>query len=498
MQRRHFLATGLGVTALGLASTPALADVLTFQRFHAALRQNPRLIAYADTVADQAGEAVVTGRMPADLDGVYFRNGPGRFELGGERYHHWFDGDGFAQRWQISQGKVSHLGRFVQTQKFVDESKAGQFLYSAFGTYLDRRGIKSNDTINAANTNLVPFNGRVYALWEGGSATEVDPVSLDTIGLKTWRSDLKSMPFSAHPKIDPAGGMWNFGGLPGTDKLVIYRIGADGELVTSKVIDVPKMAMVHDFVVSARHLIFLIPPYDLVRGEGKSFAEMHEWAGNGPGARPLRVMVVSKDTLQIRKVFELPAHMVFHFGNAWDDGDVTRFDVVLHDGQALARVGGLMQGESAKNDPKRSFAAQISLDYATGTAQVARLLGASEFPRVMPQVVSSRHRKLALVSSAPRNAHMILDTVNLLDTDSGKNDSYRFDAGWLAEEHILVPRRNARSETDGYLLGVAQDTVRKQTVLTVFDAARVSAGPMALARLPYRAPHCFHGNFLAS
>ena len=66
------------------------------------------------------------------------------------------------------------------------------------------------------------------------------------------------------------------------------------------------------------------------------------------------------------------------------------------------------------------------------------------------------------------------------------------------EEHILVPRRHARVETDGYLVGVAQDTRRGQTVMTVFDAARVAAGPLALARLPYRAPHCFHGNFLAA
>jgi carotenoid cleavage dioxygenase len=34
--------------------------------------------------------------------------------------------------------------------------------------------------------------------------------------------------------------------------------------------------------------------------------------------------------------------------------------------------------------------------------------------------------------------------------------------------------------------------------MTVFDAAHVSAGPLALARLPYRTPHCFHGNFLKS
>ena len=511
MDRRQFLATSMATSAkaalpatlglglgLGLAvnSAPARADALTLKRFHDALKTDPQLVVYADTGGTQSGAAALKGRIPADLNGVFFRNGPGRFELGGERAHHWFDGDGFAQRWQIAGGKVSHIGKFVATQKFSEESSAGQFLYSGFGTYVERRGAKTNDAMNAANTNLLPFNDRLYALWEGGSATEVDPATLDTIGIKTWSPELKSMPFSAHPKRDPDGGLWNFGALPGGNRLALYRIGADGQLRSSAVIAVPKVAMVHDFVVSARHLIFLIPPYDVLEQDGASFAERHHWAGSGPQARPLRVVVVSKQTLQVRSIFELPPHMVFHFGNAFEDGASTRFDVVLHQGDALDAISGLMHGVRPSNSPARSFAAQITLDYASGQARMARLFGASEFPRVMPQVVGARHRRLALLSSSPGKQSLILDTVNLVDTDSGKADSYRFDAGWVAEEHILVPRANARSETDGYLVGVAQDTRRAESVLTVFDAAKLQAGPVALARLPYRTPHCFHGNFL--
>ncbi|MES2317454.1 MAG: carotenoid oxygenase family protein [Pseudomonadota bacterium] len=491
MDRRKFLS----FSALGLVSGSAMADADTLKRFHAALKRDPKLVVFADTVAENAGDATIKGRIPADLNGVFFRNGPGRFELGGERYHHWFDGDGFVQRWQVGGGKVSHRGRFVQTQKFVEESTAGQFLYPAFGTNIGRRAIKTNDTMNAANTNLLPFHGRLYALWEGGSATEVDPVTLATVGIKTWSDELKAMPFSAHPKMDPDGGLWNFGILPGGGKLAIYRVGANGQMQSASVIEVPDLAMVHDFAVSAGHLVFLVPPYDMVRGDDKSFAEMHQWAG---GRRGLRAVVVSKASMQVRQVFEMPPHMAFHFGNAWDDGETTRFDVVLHKGDALMEVGHLMQGERIKNAASRSFAAQITLDYANKRAGMARLLGPSEFPRVMPQVVSQRHRKLALLSSSPRNVDAILDTLNLVDTHSGKNDSYQFDAGWQIEEHVLVPRANARSETDGYLVGVAQDTKRAQTVMTVFDAARISAGPVALARLPYRTPHCFHGNFLAS
>ncbi len=494
MDRRNFLGASACFGALGLASGNALADAATLKRFHEALKRDPSLVVYADHVGENAGDAVVQGRIPADLDGVFYRNGPGRFELGGERYHHWFDGDGYVQRWQVGGGKASHRGKFVATQKFTEESAAGQFLYPAFGTHIARRGPKNNDTINAANTNLLPFNGRVYALWEGGSAVEVDPATLETVGIKTWREDLKSMPFSAHPKTDPDGGLWNFGALPGLDRLAIYRIKADGTVQAAAMVPVPQLAMVHDFAVSAAHLIFLVPPYDIVHGGELSFAERQQWNAG----RPLRVVVVSKATLALRRVFELPPHMVFHFGNAWDDGAATRFDVVLHEGDALADVGRLMQGERGGEPAGRSFTAQVTLDYAGGKASLARLFGNSEFPRVAPQVVAARHRKLALLSSAPGRKLRVLDTVNLVDTDSGKADSFRFDEGWQVEEHVLVPRRGARAETDGYLVGVAQDARRARTVLTVFDAARVKDGPLALARLPYRTPHCFHGNFLST
>lgn len=497
MNRRSFLSAGVGIGALGLASAPALADTLTYKKFHAALQRDPALSVYADTVGAQAGGAAIKGRIPADLEGVFYRNGPGRFELGGERYHHWFDGDGFAQRWQIGGGKVSHRGRFVETRKFVDESEAGQFLYPAFGTYVARRGIKGNDTVNAANTNLLPFAGRVYALWEGGSATEVDGESLATVGIKTWSPELKAMPFSAHPKVEPDGSLWNFGAMPGANKLAIYHVGADATLKASSVLDIPQVTMVHDFVTSAKHLIFLIPPYDMQFNPAKSFLEMNVWAGSGPAARPLRVVVVSKSTLTVRHVFELPPQMVFHFGNAWDDGDTTRFDVVLHKGDVLKELGARMQGERDSTG-EQSYAVQITLDYARRSASTSRILAASEFPRVMPQMVAGRHRKLALLSAAHRSQGRPLDTVNLVDTDSGRVDAYTFDAGWQVEEHVLVPRRGGRSETDGYLLGVAQDFRRGHTVMTVFDASRVAAGPLALARVPYRAPHCFHGNFLAA
>jgi carotenoid cleavage dioxygenase len=497
MQRRHFIKAGLGFAALGIAGFARADARTTYQRFHAALARDAELTVYANLEGSQQGHAHVEGRIPDELQGTFFRNGPGRFELGGERYHHWFDGDGYAQAWRIEGGTVTHQGRFVETRKFLDESAAGQFLYPAFGSDIARRGFRDNDSLNTANTNLLPFNDRLYALWEGGSATELDPATLATIGIHTWRDDLAAMPFSAHPKIEPDGTLWNFGALPGGDKLALYRIGADGKVRQAGVIEVPQLALQHDFAVSARHLVFLVPPYDISDDATLSLADRHMWAGEKRGAR---IVVVAKDTLTIRRVYDLPPRMAFHFGNAWDEagGNVTQVDLVLHDGDLLKAASRVMEGEREPNRPALHAAMRLSLDHASGRLSATHLLDGAEFPRVMPQVVGRRHGRLAMLSSDAQNTLLMLDTVNVVDVERGRADSWRFAPGWRAEEHVLVPRKGARSETDGWLVGVAQDTNTATSMLTVFDAARVAAGPVALARLPYRTPHCFHGNFLAA
>jgi len=44
-------------------------------------------------------------------------------------------------------------------------------------------------------------------------------------------------------------------------------------------------------------------------------------------------------------------------------------------------------------------------------------------------------------------------------------------------------------------MGTALDTRADNTVLSIFDAAHVSDGPIAQARLPYSLPLGLHGTF---
>jgi all-trans-8'-apo-beta-carotenal 15,15'-oxygenase len=40
----------------------------------------------------------IEGEIPPDLEGTFFRNGPGLLDINGERIHHPFDGDGMVPK----------------------------------------------------------------------------------------------------------------------------------------------------------------------------------------------------------------------------------------------------------------------------------------------------------------------------------------------------------------------------------------------------------------
>lgn len=54
-----------------------------------------------------APDLIIEGELPADLQGVYFRNGPDPLHppREGQEYH-WFHGDGMIQRFEFSNGRV--------------------------------------------------------------------------------------------------------------------------------------------------------------------------------------------------------------------------------------------------------------------------------------------------------------------------------------------------------------------------------------------------------
>ena len=505
LPRRHLLGLGMGLATASLAPRVLAADLhlahsaapaLASADFEAGLAMHPELTPLRgwDGQDRQAQRLRIEGRWPRELQGVLYRNGPGLMSRAGQRYRHWFDGDGLVQAWRFQDGQASHLARFVRTTKFQAEQQAGRFLLPTLGTAIPpERPISGADSLNTANTSVLRLQDKLYALWEGGSAYEMEADSLATLGPKAWAPELRGMPFSAHPKVEPDGRVWNFGS--NSQALMIYQLSPQGQLLRQQLLRLPMPAMVHDFAVSQRFLVFLLAPIELEMARlraGASMAEAMRWRPE----QGSRLLVLDKASLTPRW-FELPAAMVFHFGNAWDSADELVLDYVEAPPlpEFNQRIAALMAGRLQSAAPSRPCLLRVPL--AGGAPRLARRDEAVEFPTVDPRVVAQRHRYVYYPTRVNEPQRWGFDGLMRLDLDSGARQRFAFDEGVLLEEQLMVPRPGSTREGQGWLLGLGYDLKRQRSFASVFDAERLGEGPLARAWLPYWVPPGFHGRFYA-
>jgi all-trans-8'-apo-beta-carotenal 15,15'-oxygenase len=524
MERRQFIeslacAAGIGAASAlrpAWAQSAATAPANAIERFDAAARQAPWLAAVKGTAVDLDCESLaIEGRWPAELQGRFYRNGPALFERNGVRYQHWFDGDGMVQQFtfgtQAGKPQVAHKGRFVRTVKFEREQAAGEFLTPTFGSPIKPKvATRGPDDFNTANTNAIEHGGRVLAMWEGGSAFELDPVTLATRGPVTWREGWAQVPFSAHPKLDPQGVLWNFGTF--ADRLLAYQIGADGTAIKTQMAKLPlRVGMVHDFAITERYIVVPIPPVTLDFGavaRGAPPEEAFAWRS----AEPLRIWVAEKDDISKNRVFELPNEMIFHVGNAYEADGVIHLSYVGSSGTAFLAGDAvrMMRGEldrPAHGADDRSHTVLAQLDLRSGKATRTALDDSAEFPRVNPQRIGTAARYLLNPTgwkTFPGRPNYWFHGLALRDLQTGKIDRYDYGADVTAEEHLIIPKRGADAsrqpgdERNAWVIGTSFDARRKQTAVSVFEASNLAAGPVAVARLPYFIPLGFHGNFTAA
>lgn len=481
--RRSFLQFA-AVSAAAAALAPAARAKPELPPWHAGYATAPT------TGFDPAPMRLVSGKAPAGLSGVLYRNGPAQFAYGGAFASHWFDGDGMIQRIAFTDGKAIHSGRFVQTPKRRAEQAAGRFLAAGFGTAGDPSyAIESPDDTNAANTSVIMAGGDLLGLWEAGSAFRVDPATLETRGVKTWRPDLAGMPFLAHPKREPDGRIWNLG-VSGS-MVGVYQISAAGDLENFQVIDLGAAPYIHDWTMTERSLVILVQPW-LMTTSRPPFVNSFDW-------RPetgLRLLVIDKADLSRRRWAQAPARAFFHTGTAWEEPDGTiRFDASLYREPVLGMGGGaeLIAGSSNGIDSPAADLTQIVIP-PSGDAQLVESGLDSEFPQNDPRR-AGRAGSLTLVVTGGSAGRPGQTGLALHDWKTGQTDRFDLGADHMVEEHLFVPKPSAGSERDCWLVGTALNIREQATEVSVYDAARLSGGPLAVWRAAYSWPLGFHGTW---
>lgn len=480
-----------------LQAKSIIGDQATFLK---ALEEKPWLLGYLGTRETelQANLRIVSGRIPTDLQGHFFRNGPALHNIGQDRFGHWFDAPGMVQRFTFANNLVTHHGRLVETSRNVAEAEAGDILFSAYGTHGHDLGSGgSADGQNVGNISLVQHAGELLALWEGGSAHVIDPDTLKTEGRKDWSPETTGLPFGAHPRVDQDGSMWNIGYSTDPAALILYHISAEGQLLQTHILPQTATPMIHDFMITASKIVIVAPPYAASNMESETFADRFEWKS----AQPTQILVIDKNDLSDVSVIEIDPFWVFHFGNAYDISPTEiGFDFALHDNpsfnskDAFAVMDGSWDG--AASAASRYVQAKIDLKRKSVALEKAPEYGQVEFIQTDSRENLLRHR-YALMLAQPGGADVFgFNRLVLVDRNTGNASHFDVGKTEILEEHLIVPKPERNDEF--WIIGTALDWQRGLTNLSVYDGKQLADGPIMKAELDLALPLGLHGTFIQS
>lgn len=445
------------------------------------------------------GADAISGQIPETVRGTFFRIGPGRNQLGGQVFGHWFDGDGMIHGVTFTDDGIWYRNRYVRTPKYRAETAAGRIVYRSFGHNAPGGVLRNIGRLpaNAANTSLIWHADRLLALWEGGRPWQVDPVTLDTIGEFDYAGKLgRHDPFSAHGKIDPATGHYYNHGL-GVGRrgpqINIYHINAAGEMVARTGIPVKVAAFVHDFAFAGDYLVYFVHPLGIrnplpflsgLRTFNDCIRYEPDWG--------MQALIVDKRTLALVRRIPLDPCVVFHVGNAWQAGDELVVDLLRFADFSVNKT--LSDIFNADND-QAGVVWRYRLNPGSGTAQAAPLdhAFAGEFPQWDLRFSGQPTRWLFTAAIVDNGTAGFFNAIQRIDTVTGQVALHDFGPGRFTAEAVFVPA--GADEGDGYLCVMVYDAARHASEVVLLDARADGLPEVARIPLDHLVPFGFHGAY---
>jgi carotenoid cleavage dioxygenase-like enzyme len=442
----------------------------------------------------------VEGTIPDWLSGRLIRNGPGQFEVGGERATHWFDGLAMLRKYAVADGAVRYTNRFLRTEAYAAANRGERTAEFASGPGPIRRALRwlralgPPASTDNANVNVVRFGAHHVAQTEAPRRIAFDPDTLATRGEFRFTDDLTLHLSTAHATVDPRTGETVGFGLQFGRHPQYHVYAVDPETAARRRIGSVRAqgpGYVHDCAVTRDYVVLVETPLriDLWRllvpwGDGLLDTLRYD------DDRGTRFLVVDRETGALVADPVVPPFFTFHHVNAYQSGDEIVVDLVAFEDASIVDA---LSFETLAED---AFAAapdgrldrfRIDPD-APDVTRSRRYDGGCELPTV-PRSVRTRPYRYAYAQATDRRGANGLVKVDL----EGATATEWWARGVYVEEPRMVRRPGADAEDAGVVLAPALDTDAERSVLLVFDAETLSL--LARAPLPHAVPFGFHGRF---
>lgn len=451
--------------------------------------------------------------IPKDLEGTYFKNNFGKFQIGKDQLQHPFDADGMITAFTFNNGTAFFRNRFVRTKGFLRDRKFRRLTQRTFGTEpsggLIQR-IFQTKTKNTANTNVVYWAGRLLALYESGGPHLIEADSLRTVGLSTIKGVLKqNQAFSAHPRIDSnSNRLINFSTFHITkgSKVEIYEFDQKFGLYQKRMVDFPGFAFMHDFAVTKNYYIFTQCPVD--------FDMMSFVLGSKPGGmcvsydkkRPAVIHLVPRDLNKPVKTVTVSSHFNFHFANAHENeqGQIL-LDTIEANDLVLGEVknGPIWKGfDWVKEGPKNQLKRYVLTQNNEGewTEKNSYLSSAFlDFPVLNPKVAGKKNRFIFAACGASVTEPNPLQVLLKIDLDQKKEEKWLPKPEEFIGEPMFASKKGSGSEAaedEGYILTISFNGKTEISELLIFDAQKITQGPISRVAIPVKIPFGLHGSYV--
>jgi len=448
----------------------------------------------------------VEGRIPDDIEGAFFRAVPDPAFPPLFADDTTLSGDGMVSRFLFQNGAVDHDIRYVRTARYEAERQARRALFGRYrNPFTDDPAVRGVGR-EVCNTTPVWHGGRLLMTKEDGRAYEVNPHTLETVGIYTFGGRLKSETMTAHVRIDPVTGEMFFfgyeaGGLATED--VSYCIAdRDGNLVSEQWFRNPYCSMMHDMAITERYAIFPVYPTtaNLERLKAGGLHWLHEqeresWVG---------IMPRYGKVTELRWFKGPKGVSAYHFVNAFEDGGKVHLDVCLSDTNAFPFIRE-PSGITTKQWEIKGSVSRWTMDLSKpgdGIA-LADVAPPGDLPRLrdIDQGRPYTHFWLPTVSmktgGPPVVGGPVGTTFNALlrvDFAAQRIDELNLGPGIAFNEPIHVPSK--RPGHDGWLVACIDrehDAQHHESELLILDAANITAPPVARIRMPVPLHPQVHG-----
>lgn len=441
----------------------------------------------------------VIGQLPADMNGLYVRNGPNPYFDPEWRYHA-YDGDGMLHAVRFQNGQASYRNKWIQTSGLQEEQAAGKSLWKGIKEP-PRSDTPKEPLKNTSNTDVKYHAGRLLTMWyRSGMPYAVDPDSLETLGPSDFDQTIERI--SAHSRPDEHTGELIFFDYDTKPPFMRYGV-VDAQRKLQKIIDVPlaQAGLPHDMAITENYSILhdfpLRPdPEALAVGRYKIrfFAD-----------QPSRFGVIPRhgDASDIRWFEAKPTYML-HVVNAWEEGSEivmvgTPYRVHTQDDGTLnaARL------EKTIHLRQRDFLLyewRFNLESGQTKERVLDDVLNTEFP-IINSAYQGRKNRWSYHVVFPQGGHEEPRFPGLVkyDLESGGYVAYSAGPQYFYNEPGFAPRDDAQAEDDGYLVMFVWNPKDQRSEVQIFDAkgGLMAEGPIARVLMPQRVPNGFHATYVS-